>query len=327
MRITAIILTYNEEIHIERAIRSIQPFADQICVVDSDSTDDTRDIARELGAEVHTHTFINQARQFQWALDTLDIRGDWVLRLDADEIIEPDLARRITTELPTLPTDVVGINFKRKHIFMGRWVRHGGRYPLVMLRLWRHGHGRIEDRWMDEHMVVRGGRTVTFEGGFADHNLHDLGYFTDKHNKYATREAIEVLNQRLGLFVRDEALNAHSASSQAALKRWVKERLYNRIPFTVSATLYFLYRYIVQLGFLDGRSGLVYHFLQGYWYRFLVGAKVMELERAVAHLQDKTLICAELSRLTGHRLVAQPPPHSPEAPHPDVTPRALATRP
>ena len=327
MSITAVILTFNEAIHLERAIRSIQPFADQICVVDSDSTDDTRDIARGLGAEVHTHAFINQAKQFQWALDTLDIRGEWVLRLDADEIIEPDLAQKIAREVPQLPAEVVGVNLKRKHIFMDRWVRHGGRYPLVMLRLWRRGHGRVEDRWMDEHVVVRGGRTVTFDGGFADHNLHDLSYFTDKHNKYATREAIEVLNQRLGLFARDGALNARSASFQASFKRVVKERLYNRIPFTVSATLYFLWRYIVQLGFLDGRSGLVYHFLQGYWYRFLVGSKVMELERAVAHLQDKTLICAELSRLTGHRLVAQPPTPPPEAPHADVQPRPLATRP
>lgn len=322
MSITAIILTYNESRHIERAIRSIQAFTDQICVVDSDSTDDTRDIARRLGAEVHTHAFVNQARQFQWALDTLDIRGDWVLRLDADEIIEPDLAREITEQLPQLPVDVVGINLKRKHIFMDRWVRHGGRYPLVMLRLWRQGHGRVEDRWMDEHVVVWGGRTVTFNGGFADHNLHDLSYFTDKHNKYATREAIEVLNQRLGLFARDGALNAHSASAQAALKRWVKERVYNRIPFTLSAALYFLWRYLFQLGFLDGRSGLVYHFLQGYWYRFLVGAKVMELERAVAHLQDKAAICAELSRLTGHRLVAQSEP----APTPAVGNEQLPSR-
>ncbi len=305
MSITAIILTYNEARHIERAIRSVQAFTDQICVVDSGSTDDTTDIAQRLGAEIHTHAFVNQARQFQWALDTLDIHGEWVLRLDADEIIEPDLAREIVETLPQLPADVVGVNLKRKHIFMDRWVRHGGRYPLVMLRLWRHGHGRVEDRWMDEHVVVRGGRTVTFNGGFADHNLSDLSYFTDKHNKYATREAIEVLNQRLGLFARDDALNARSASSQASFKRWVKERVYNCIPFTVSATLYFLWRYIFQLGFLDGRSGLVYHFLQGYWYRFLVGAKVMELERAVAHIDDKAAICAELSRLTGHRLVAQ----------------------
>ncbi|WP_332748245.1 glycosyltransferase family 2 protein [Hydrogenophaga sp.] len=308
MSITAIILTYNESIHIERAIRSIQAFTDQICVVDSGSTDGTTDIAKRLGAEIHTHAFVNQARQFQWALDTLDIRGEWVLRLDADEIIDPDLAREITEKLPQLPSDVVGVNLKRKHIFMDRWVRHGGRYPLVMLRLWRHGQGRIEDRWMDEHMVVWGGRTVTFDGGFADHNLNDLSYFTTKHNQYATREAIEVLNQRLGLFARDDALNARSASFQASSKRWVKERLYNRIPFTVSATLYFLWRYVFQLGFLDGRSGLVYHFLQGYWYRFLVGAKVMELERAVAHLRDKAAICAELTRLTGHKLVAQSEP-------------------
>jgi len=322
MSVTAVILTYNESLHIARAIRSIQPFADQICVVDSGSTDGTTEIARQLGAEVHTHAFVNQARQFQWALDTLDLRGDWVLRLDADEIIEPDLAQEITDQLPRLPADVVGVNLKRKHIFMDRWVRHGGRYPLVMLRLWRRGHGRIENRWMDEHMVVWGGRTVTFNGGFADHNLKDLAYFIDKHNKYATREAIEVLNQRMDLFARDEALNAHSASAQASFKRWAKERVYNRIPFTVSAALYFVWRYVFQLGFLDGRSGLVYHFLQGYWYRFLVGAQVMELQQAVAHLDDKAAICAELSRLTGHKLVAQN-----EAPaEPDVRDKQLAPR-
>jgi glycosyltransferase involved in cell wall biosynthesis len=305
MTITAIILTYNESLHLARAIRSLQGFCDQICVVDSGSSDGTQKIAQELGAEVHTHAFVNQAKQFQWALDTLDIRGEWVLRLDADEIIEADLAQQIAERLPSLPADVVGVNFKRKHIFMDRWVRFGGRYPLVMLRLWRNGHGRIEDRWMDEHMVVWGGRTVSFDGGFADHNLKDLTYFVDKHNQYATREAIEVLNQRLDLFARDEALNARSASLQASLKRWVKERIYNRIPFTLSAALYFLWRYVFQLGFLDGRSGLVYHFLQGFWYRFLVGAKLMELQRAVAHLDDKAAICAELSRLTGHKLVAR----------------------
>lgn len=310
MSITAIILTYNEARHIARAIRSIQPLAERICVVDSGSTDGTDEIARRLGAEVHTHPFVNQAKQLQWAIDHLDIHGGWVLRLDADEIIEPDLAREITEKLPRLAADVVGVNLKRKHIFMDRWVRHGGRYPLVMLRLWRHGHGRVEDRWMDEHMLVKGGRTVTFNGGFADHNLGDLSYFTDKHNKYATREAIEVLSQRLGLFARDQALNARSTSAQASFKRWIKERLYNRIPFTVSAPLYFLWRYVFQLGFLDGRSGLVYHFLQGFWYRFLVGARLMELERSVAHLSDKADICAELSRLTGLRLAVQTEPLS-----------------
>ena len=95
MSITAIILTYNEARHIARAIRSIRAFVDQVCVVDSGSTDGTTDIARQWGAEVHTHAFVNQAKQFQWALDTLDIQGQWVLRLDADEVIESDLALEI----------------------------------------------------------------------------------------------------------------------------------------------------------------------------------------------------------------------------------------
>lgn len=300
--VSVIILTYNEALHLERAIRSVQSFASQIIVVDSFSKDDTTVIAERCGAIVLQNTFVNQSVQFNWALDNAPIRGDWILRLDADEIIEPDLARTISNQLPALPIDVVGVNLKRKHIFMDRWVRHGGRYPLLMLRLWRRGHGRVEDRWMDEHVVVSGGRTVTFEGGFSDHNLNDLTYFTDKHNKYATREAIEVLNQRYCLFAKAQDLTTTSASGQAAIKRFIKEKLYNRIPFTLSALLYFLWRYIFQLGFLDGRSGLVYHFLQGYWYRFLVGAKVMELEAAIAHLYSREEIIEEVSRLTGHKL-------------------------
>jgi glycosyltransferase involved in cell wall biosynthesis len=300
--VSVIILTYNESRHIARAIESVRAFSDEVLVVDSFSSDDTCEIARRHGALVVQHAFVNQARQFQWALDNLPITGNWTMRLDADEIIEPDLAAEINTRLPTLAEDIVGINLKRKHIFMGRWVRHGGRYPLKMLRLWRTGQGRIEDRWMDEHICVTRGRTITLEGGFADHNLHDLTFFTHKHNQYATREAIEVINSRLALFAVRHELSEGRSSFQARAKRLIKNRLYNRVPFTLSSTLYFLWRYIVQLGFLDGRSGLVYHLLQGYWYRFLVGAKVLELETAIAHLHDKEAIVRELSKLTGHNL-------------------------
>lgn len=300
--LTVVILTHNEERHIARALASVSPIASQVFVVDSGSSDHTVDIAQKHGAVVLKNKFINYAKQFQWALDNAPISSGWVMRLDADEIIEPDLAAEIASKLPLLPADVAGINLKRKHIFMDRWVRHGGRYPLVLLRIWRHGQGRIEDRWMDEHMVVWGGRTVTFDGGFADQNINDLSFFTDKHNKYATREAIDVLNQRLKLFARDEALSTESASFQASFKRWAKERVYNRLPFTVSSTLYFLWRYVFQLGFMDGRSGLIYHFLQGFWYRFLVGAKLMELERSIVHLNDKAEIRKEIFRLTGHNL-------------------------
>lgn len=301
-QIAVIILTFNEERHLARAIESVSTISEQVFVVDSYSTDQTIEIVHKHNAILLQNRFVNQAKQFQWAIDNAPITSNWILRLDADEIIEANLQEEISRRIPTLPSDVVGVNFKRKHIFMDRWVRYGGRYPLIMTRMFRRGHGRIEDRWMDEHIVVTGGSTVTFSGGFADHNLNDLSYFTEKHNKYATREAIEVLNQRLGLFKQHGGVTTANSSFQAAAKRFVKEKLYNRVPFTVSSAGYFLFRYVIQFGFLDGRSGLVYHFLQGYWYRFLVGAKLMEFERAIAHLTDKDEIRAELSRLTGFDL-------------------------
>lgn len=296
--LAVVILTYNEEQHILRALESVAGIASQVFVIDSFSTDRTAELARNAGAAVLTNTFINQARQFQWALDNAPITASWIMRLDADELIEPDLAARIRDQLPGLGDDVVGVNLKRKHIFLGRWIRHGGRYPLVLLRIWRRGHGRVEDRWMDEHVIVRGGRTVTFDGGFADHNLNDLTYFIDKHNRYATREAIEVINYRRGASARG-GLNEQAGSSQAAIKRLVKEKVYNRIPYQISAPAYFLYRFVVQLGFLDGKEGLVYHGLQGLWYRFLVGAKIDELEHAIAEIEDPAEISAALRRLTG----------------------------
>lgn len=301
--LAVVILTHNEGIHLERALLAVSSFALSTHIIDSGSTDNTVAIAERHGAEVLRHKWKNYADQFQWGVDNITTDAEWILRLDADEIIEPDLAARILSETPGLPADVTGVNFDRKHIFMDRWVRHGGRYPLRLLRMFRRGKGRIEQRWMDEHIIVDEGRTVLFGGGFADHNLNDLTFFTDKHNKYAIREAVDVLNQRHGLFARDIEVRSEAASFQAASKRWIKERLYNRIPFPVSSLAYFLYRYLFQLGFLDGSSGLVYHVLQGYWYRFLVGAKVMEYEREIApYLHDKAEALRILSQRTGLRL-------------------------
>lgn len=302
--LSVIILTKNEELHISRAIESVRAISSQIYVIDSNSTDGTRDIARALGAKVMTNPFVNQAKQFQWALENTGITDGWILRLDADEIIEPDLALEILQKLERLSADITGVNLARKHIFMGKWIRYGGRYPLLMLRIFRAGKGEIEDRWMDEHITITDGRTVTFEGGFSDHNLNGLSYFIDKHNKYATREAIEVLNQRHNLLPHRAPLSANNASAQASTKRQLKERVFNKIPFVFSSTLYFIWRYIFQLGFMDGRAGACYHFLQGYWYRFLVGAKVMELEIEVSNLSDPSEIRKKLSELTGLQLEA-----------------------
>jgi glycosyltransferase involved in cell wall biosynthesis len=300
--ISAAVLTHNEDRHIERLLRSLRDFGCRAFVVDSHSTDKTAVLAQELGAKVVQHQFINYAQQFQWAVDNLPIESEWVMRLDADETLTPELIEEIRRRLPELPPSVTGVNLKRRHIFLGRWIKHGGRYPLTLLRIWRNGAARIEQRWMDEHMVLLHGRAVTFEYDFSDHNLNDLSFFTDKHNKYATREAIDVLMRRYNLGGADEALTSESASRQAASKRWIKERLYNSLPFWLGPLGYFLFRYFFQLGFLDGREGLVYHFLQGFWYRFLVGAKVLEFDRVLKPLDDPDARLAALARLTGYAL-------------------------
>jgi glycosyltransferase involved in cell wall biosynthesis len=296
--IAVLILTFNESLHLPRAIRCVSNFAQEIFVIDSGSTDNTVELASAGGAHVIEHPFQNYAKQFEWALANSPITAEWVMRLDADEVVEADLAAEIAEKLPALPADVTGVNLNRKTLFQGKFIKHGGRYPLTLLRIWRRGKARIEDRWMDEHMYLTEGRAVTFQGGFCDHNLFDLTFFTAKHNGYASREALDVLNRRIRLFEPQFALTAKTTSSQASVKRFFKESIYNRLPFEISALLYFVFRYVFQLGFLDGSSGFVYHVLQGFWYRFLVGAKVRELENAVKKASSQEEIRSEVARLT-----------------------------
>lgn len=300
--IAVLILTFNEALHLPRALDHIRGFAREIFVIDSFSTDNTVELAKGGGASVLQHPFQCQAKQFEWALENAPITAQWVMRLDADEIIEADLAKEIISRLPTLPLDVTGVNLNRKTIFEGKFIRYGGRYPLTLLRIWRRGKARIEDRWMDEHMYLTQGRAVTFEGGFADHNLLDLTFFIAKHNNYASREALDVLNDRLHLFELHSSLASGITSTQTRFKRFLKESIYNRLPFELSALLYFLFRYLFQLGFLDGREGLRYHVLQGFWYRFLVGAKLRELEQAAKQAQSDEERLRAIARLSRQRL-------------------------
>lgn len=275
-----IILTYNEERHIVRAIESVQGVASRVVIVDSFSSDNTVELARVAGAEVYKNKFVNQAVQFQWALDTIKIDNAWVMRLDADEIVPEELRVELREVLRGIDPDVTGLRIKRRHIFLGRWIRHGGRYPLVLLRIWRNGAARVEDRWMDEHAVLNYGRSVHLKSDFIDDNLNDLTFFTAKHNSYATREAVQIilesLRGRKAEGVQLEAL------SQANIKRQIKTNIYNKLPFGLGSCAYFLYRFIFKLGFLDGVEGAIYHFLQGFWYRFLVEAKLFEFRRCIA---------------------------------------------
>ena len=280
--ITVVILTHNEEIHIERCIQSLLPIAANIFVVDSYSTDHTVEIARRLGAVVAQRKWKNYADQFQWGLDHYaEYCGgatDWIMRMDADEYLEPDLQRELPLALEQADDDLAGFYIRRKVFFYGKWIRHGGFYPHTLLRVWRHGTGRIEQRWMDEHMVLSEGvKTQLLKAHLVDDNQKGITFWIAKHNSYASREAVDLLNNKYLLLPRDESLKALD-DPQAKWKRILKDGVYARLPLGVRPTLYFLYRYLFRLGFLDGPKGFIWHFMQGYWYRMLVDVKIMELE-------------------------------------------------
>ena len=220
--ISVIILTHNEELHIGRCIANLQPIAKKIFIVDSFSTDNTVKIAKSLGAETLQRPWKNYADQFQWGLDNCPIKTSWVMRMDADEYLEPPLIEEIVSKFEKLPEDIYGLYLKRKHHFLGRWIKHGDRYPLVLLRIWKTGHAHIENRWMDEHIVLKTGNTLVLDSDFVDDNLNTVGWFIEKHNKYASREMVDIINQKYHLFARDETIE-ETQTGQAKIKRFIKE--------------------------------------------------------------------------------------------------------
>lgn len=297
--LSVIILTYNEELHIRRCLENVLPFAKKVFVVDCFSTDKTKEIALRLGAEVVEHAWPgNQAEQFNWALDNLPISTEWVLRLDADEYLLPELVEELREKLPTLPEDVTGIIFNRRHIFMGKWMRRGI-YPVKLLRVFRHGKGMCEQRLMDEHIQLTEGRAVEFAHDFCDHNLNNLSWFCHKHVNYAIREAVDLLDIELDLTGAAESDNGKEISPQALAKR-MKKHQYAKQPLFWRSFAYFCYRYFLKGACLDGKVGFIWTFLQGWWYRTLVDAKVFEIKRQCGN--DKEKIKALLRREYGIRL-------------------------
>lgn len=273
--LTAIILTKNEELNIEACIRSIQGLAERIVVIDSFSTDKTREIAGGLGAEVHEHEFINYSKQFLYALNHMDIQTTWVLRIDADERLT-DKSREEIERLceENMDTDVNGIILRFEVTFLGKKLRHGGIYPFRKLLVFKYGKGTIEDRHMDEHIVLFGGRSIEAKEDCEHHDYKDLNHFINKHNWYAGREVQD--------YIQNTALRQESGKElnrKAGLKRFIKFHIYYKLPMGMRAHLYYLYRYYIRLGFLDGKEGKIYAFLQAYWYRYLVDAKIYEYQK------------------------------------------------
>lgn len=298
MKLVAIILTFNEEQHLARCIASLAGVASEIVIVDCFSTDKTLEIAHSHGARVIQQKWINHAAQFNWALTQLDPGNYWVLRIDADEVLTPELVEEMKTCLEDLSPEIAGVYCSRRMTFQGRLMHYGGVFPVRVLRMFRYGRGQCENRWMDEHIKVFG-PTKDFKGELIDDNLNTLAWWTDKHNKYSSLEAVDLLNLQYHFMPHDSVASLRGAK-QVGVKRWVKETVYARLPRGFRALVYFFYRYVIRLGFLDGQAGTAFHFLQGFWYRYLVDAKVIEVQRYIRDNDVDVLVAIE--RVLGVKL-------------------------
>lgn len=214
-------------------------------------------------------------------MDNCDIKTDWVLRLDADEYLTDELKAEMQEKLPVLGAGVSAVVLPLGRAFMGRILKHGIVNGVKMIRLFRYGKARYEQRLMDEHLEVLEGDTVTFEHKFIDDNRMPLTQFVAKLNNYSSREAAVLLDAEYGLSACVEAPgdSAHSAlAAESAAKRAQKAR-YAKMPLFWRALGYFCYRYFFKLGFLDGKEGFCWDFFQGLWYRMLVDTKVYEAKK------------------------------------------------
>lgn len=276
--LTIVIITKNEEQNLKKCIESFKGVAKRIVVVDSYSTDGTKDLCNDLAKynnlSFYEHKFTNHSQQLNWAFNNTGINTTWTMRMDADEEFTPELVEELKKRLPKVSSDVNGIILKRRVYFMGRWIKHGGKYPELLLRIFRTGSGECEQKLMDEHLIIKSGNSITFDKDIIDNNNKGLEWWTNKHNWYSNKEVEDYRRKQV------EVINHEGASGkQAKRKRFIKENGYYKVPLFLRAHIYFIYRYYIRLGFLDGKEGIIYHFLQAYWYRFLVDAKIYECDK------------------------------------------------
>ena len=280
--ISVIILTYNEEIHIRRCLENAFRVARDVYVIDSFSKDRTVEIAKNCGAIVLQHKYVNQAQQFQWALENCSVNTEWTLRMDADEYLTDELIEELSVKLPKLSDDVSGCYLPLRVVFMGKMLKYGLHHQVQILRLWRTGSVYMEQRWMDERCVLKHGTAIYMKNSFVDHNLKGLGEFTIKHNGYSNREAFMEINRRYNLIDDGQSVELAERNKQKSG--------YYKMPRFFRAFLYFFVRYFCFLGFLDGIRGFIWLTLQAYWYRFLVDAKLKEFEVRLGKNPDRDSI-------------------------------------
>lgn len=271
-----IILTFNEEIHIERCIRNASLVSNDIFVIDSYSTDRTVEIAKKYTKNIYYAKFDSFSSKLNWAIANLPISSKWTIRLDADEIFCQNFIENVNSLVEMQQPRVTGIYVRRQLWFLNKWMRHGAMYPVYSLRIWRTGLAICENRLLDEHMILKEGVSILSSLDIIDDPKISINLWIQKHNKYSDAEVISLVHCSNSS---NEIKQSLFGGKQNETSRYFKNKVYYKMPLFIRAILYFLYRYFFKLGFLDGKEGFIWHILHGFWYRLLIDVKIYELRK------------------------------------------------
>ncbi|MGI9013541.1 MAG: WcaF family extracellular polysaccharide biosynthesis acetyltransferase [Phycisphaerales bacterium] len=325
--IDVMIISFNEALNLPHCLAALQGWTRKTFVIDSGSTDGTQEIARSYGAEVVHHAWPGYAAQKNWGLDTLPLEADWILIVDADEVITAGVQRRLL-DIASKPVETVkenGFFINRVTYFMGRPIRHCGYFPSWNLRFFKRGRGRYEDREVHEHVMIEDP-----VGHIREPMIHDdrrgLEHYIAKHNRYSTLEA------------RATFLDLHRTRAQrqnvnltrdTRFRRWLKRNIMPNAPFP--GMWRFVYMYILRLGILDGRAGLEFcKFIS--MYDSLVALKLRELKRVARERDDDEPGADDIHTVQGLAQAEGDDPlqshepvdnTQPMAPHPIATPTQM----
>lgn len=271
-----IIITFNEEMHLPRLLASIAPLSARVCIVDSGSTDQTLAIAANYGAEIIHHTFENHPKQWDFALNHFNISTPWTIGLDADQMVSPELLNLLKNFNEEHFSHINGIYFNRKNIFKGRWLRYGGYYPFYLLKMFRTGKGYSDiSENMDHRFIVEEPTLIWKDGYIIEENLkeNEISFWIAKHNRYSDLVAEEEIERMQAL--RNQSIQPAFFGSPNERKAWFK-KIWWGLPRYWRPFFYFAYRMIFKLGVLDGKNGVIFHFLQGFWFRLVIDIKIEE---------------------------------------------------
>ena len=269
--VSVIILTHNEEALIEDCLKSLRNSFADVFILDSFSTDKTIEIARKYSDKIFEHEFVNYSIQRNWAQENLPIKTEWIFHLDADERLTEELLNRLKDIFSSYPIAVDGIMIPRRTTFMHKWIKHGGHYPVYHLRIFKKSMGRCEDRLYDQHFMVDG-KIVVLGADIIDVITSNIFKWMKRQSKWAKLEALEATTLYKG-----GQVQADRDGNPIKQRRWMRQNYY-RLPLFIRPFLYFFYRYLFKMGFLDGARGLVFHLVQGLWFRMLVDIDILKIK-------------------------------------------------